>query len=225
MTHPSPDSPAPTAPPNTVSGVLREQTAEHHKRAERSEFQRRLLKGEITLPDYIAWLGEMHHLYARLEALLAAAGPACAMETAAWRRTPELLRDLTHFGATPGAAPPLPATAALLVLLDRLGEASAPALLGVLYVLEGSTNGSRYIARGLTRAFGLAPNAGLAFLDPYGEAQPDRWRHFKAELDSAVPLAHAPALVAAARSTFEAVTAIGADVLTAAAVATAGPDD
>ena len=55
-------------------------------------------------------------------------------------------------------------------------------LLGLHYVLEGSNNGSRYIARHVARAYDLAPGPGLRYLDPYGERQREYWMAFKNDM-------------------------------------------
>ena len=80
-------------------------------------------------------------------------------------------------------------------------------------MLEGSTNGSRFIARSLRKAYPGADVGGMTFMDPYGENQPDHWRAFKVELDSVVASEAGPSLITAARATFTAVSAIGAELL------------
>ncbi len=52
-------------------------------------------------------------------------------------------------------------------------------LLGMHYVLEGSNNGSRFIARHVGRAYQLSTGPGLRYLDPYGDRQRAYWMDFK----------------------------------------------
>jgi heme oxygenase len=86
------------------------------------------------------------------------------------------------------------------------------ALLGPLYVLEGSTNGSRVLARVLSRAWG-SDGAGLAYLDPYGDGQPTSWKAFKQEVDDlGLDDASQSAVVEAARVTFQAISDISDEV-------------
>ena len=69
--------------------------------------------------------------------------------------------------------------------MDRLASEQPMALLGILYVLEGSTNGSKFIARKVRPAYELpATGEGSAYLDPYGDVQPARWQEFKAAMDA-----------------------------------------
>jgi heme oxygenase len=131
----------------------------------------------------------------------------------AWRKTPQLERDLAHFGHDVATPSPVPATGALVEQMGRWAAGSTPALLGVLYVLEGSTNGSRYIARSLRKAYDLSGEAGLAFMDPYGDLQPQRWLEFKRQLEASAGAGDLDGLIVAARATFDAVTEIGQGLL------------
>jgi heme oxygenase len=211
-----------------VSAALREQTTEHHKRAERSDFQRQLLGGHLPVAAYTAWLEQMWFVYRDLESRLTGPGGSdstAPLDAGSWRRTPHLETDLRHFGVETESLSPVPATREFVARLRQGAEANPAALLGVLYVLEGSTNGSRYIARNLRKAYNLDGNGGLAFLDPYGDVQPERWRAFKNELDAAVSPGEAPELITAARETFDALTLIGEQLLDRCAVPRRAPGD
>jgi heme oxygenase len=204
-----------------ASVALREQTSEHHKRAERSDFQRRLLGGQLPVAAYTAWLEQMWFVYRDLESCLAGPGGynrSAALDAGSWRRTPQIESDLHYFGVTTESLSPVSATQEFLARLKQRAEVKTAALLGVVYVLEGSTNGSRYIARSLRKAYDLDGRGGLAFLDPYGDAQPERWRAFKSELDAATSPGEAGELIAAARETFDALTRIGEQLLAQCAV-------
>jgi heme oxygenase len=157
-------------------------------------------------------------LEAQLEKLVADRTALAGLFEEDRRKVPALRRDLAHFGAV-GNEPPLEATAALIEEIRVLAVNRPLALLGVYYVLEGSTNGSRYIARKVRPAYGLAPGQdGAAYLEPYGEDQPARWAAFKAEMEL-VPLTseELQELVAAARMTFDAVRLMGAALVPGAA--------
>jgi len=205
-------------PSATASGTmltLRKETAEQHRLAEQQEFQQQMVRGTLPRSDYIRWLGQMLHLHAflepQLENLIASQPVLAGLFEEDRRKVPALRRDLAHFGSL-AEEPPLPATSALIEEIRRLAALRPLALLGVYYVLEGSTNGSRYIARKIRPAYGLAPGQdGAAFLEPYGEDQPARWAAFKAEMER-VPLdaEELRELVAAARMTFDAIRRMGA---------------
>ena len=202
--------------------TLRNDTAEQHRLAEQQEFQQQMVRGILPRPEYIRWLGQMLHLHAFLEARLdelVSSQPALAgLFEEDRRKVPALRRDLAHFGS-PAEEPPLAATAALIEEIRLLATTRPLALLGVYYVLEGSTNGSRYIARKVRPAYGLEPGQdGAAYLEPYGEDQPARWAAFKVEMDR-VPLTaeELRELVASARMTFDAIRLMGAALVPDAA--------
>jgi heme oxygenase len=99
---------------------------------------------------------------------------------------------------------PLPATAALIRDIDRAAVEQPLALLGYHYVLEGSKNGNRFIARQLVPALGLAPSRAVRYLDPFAEAQPAKWAAFKTDMTATGFTAdQIDLLVAAARRMFE----------------------
>lgn len=99
--------------------------------------------------------------------------------------------------------------------MGRLAADHPLALLGILYVLEGSTNGSKFIARRLRPAYELpATGEGAGYLDPFGDMQPARWRAFKAAMDARrLPAAEVGHLTLAAHQTFGSIRELGSELL------------
>ncbi|MBW7934632.1 MAG: biliverdin-producing heme oxygenase [Gemmatimonadaceae bacterium] len=221
MGHPMNVSPteSTTAAEPTASAHLRAATATAHTRAERSAFQRALISGRLPLERYVAFLHAMRDIWQALEEVAprVSTGAARAMLLEPQRfRAHDIDRDLVHLrGLLPTAVSPEnnAAANAFVARIHALANANPSALLGVLYVLEGSTNGGRYIARAMRRAYGLVDDQGVAFQDPYGDAQPERWAEWKAALDSMVSVGKVAALVDVAVETFDAVAQIGDSVL------------
>lgn len=203
--------------PRPVSVRLKEETAEHHTAAERHPFQQSLVRGTVSRDGYIDYLGQMFLLHAALESHLRAAAarvPAIAKVVRDFQhQEPYLRRDLAFFGVNPGSVAPTPQTSAFIATLDRVAAERPLALLGYHYVLEGSNNGSKYIAKAIRRTFGLGGQDGTAYLDPYGDQQQARWAEFKADLQ-ACPLSNAEGdtLVRAASEMFEAIYRISDDL-------------
>jgi heme oxygenase len=126
---------------------------------------------------------------------------------------PYLRRDLAAFRADANGVAPTAGTRAFLEWLDSPDGRAPLALLGCHYVVEGSNNGSRYIAKAIRRAFGIEGSAGVEYLDPYGDEQPARWARFKSDLDSAgLGEVEADRLVAAAKVMFETIGRISDDL-------------
>jgi len=199
---------------------LREQTAEHHRRAEFGELEQWLLHGRAPLELYIAWLEQRFLIHRTLETLLRKLVQRDPRFASAVReelfQEHNLREDLTHFGRDPGRVVPLPATLALLERMEREAHHRPPALLGVHYVFEGSKNGARFLARSLSAAYGLENGHGLRYLDPHGEAQRSLWQQFKVAMD-AITFAPAEeeAIVEAAQWTFDAVMQLDTEIAAA----------
>ena len=198
----------------SVMERLKGETAERHKAAESREFQRRLVKGEVDAVGYARWLGQMLLVHRALEAHLRAAAARdpriAAVVTSDQYQEPYLLADLDHFGVNAGSVVP---TAGTRALLERIDRAPPVDVLGMHYVLEGSHNGNRFIARALRKALGLIPGTGDRYLDPYGESQREKWAAFKRSMDGATWTAEeGDALVAAAQVMFDGIGAVSDDL-------------
>lgn len=167
--------------------LLREATAESHRHAEKRPLNRALARGEISPTAWRTSLEQHLILYRALERrldgfLVSHPGWAAAFAEPFRRRVPDFEADLDALGGNRTAAP-FPTTAAAL---DAIGLASPEAIVGMLYVSEGSTNGGRFLAKSAARALSLDPETRTGFrnLDPYGHLQPARWASFKTGLDA-----------------------------------------
>ena len=204
----------------SVMQRLRESTRDLHDAAEHHDFQRAFAQGSLPRARYVSYLQQMYLVHAALEEQLrSAAETSEAIRTVVDERqyqVPYLVEDLEFFGVDPSSIDPLPATQRLIVEIEEM--ASAPAsLLGLHYVLEGSNNGSRFIARGLKPAYGLTSGPGLRYLDPYGDEQKERWLDFRAAMDRiGFSEEDSDRLVEAARHMFQGITYISDDLLTEA---------
>lgn len=91
------------------------------------------------------------------------------------RRKRHLLEsDLQFFGHSAAPSPtPIP-------LIQSQAE-----LIGVLYVIEGSTLGGDFIARLITRHLGIDASRGCEFFNAYGTKTQERWQEFCAFIETA----------------------------------------
>jgi heme oxygenase len=188
---------------------LKVQTQPLHTAAERHPLQADLLKGRLPLATFAA-LHAQHLLVHRslerhLDALRVADESFRAIVADHHFRVPLFERDVTDLGIDPASIVPAEATQRFIAFLDRAAADSPIALLGVFYVLEGSTNGAKYIAMAMNRAYSLA-GRGISALDPHGESQRERWTAFRAALDAAARTldeSDRAAILDAARATFQ----------------------
>lgn len=181
------DHPAPTA--QSLSLTLRDATKDAHVAAEKHPFHGMLFSGRLPRAAFAAQLAQAMHLQTVLEAGLSRASQAPAISAVVRPhhfRLELFGRDLRAWGVEPAATTAGAATRGLAAWIDQHAAGAAAGLLGVLYVVEGSTNGAQFIAKAVRRAFALAEDApGLASLDPHGPAQQERWQAFRRDLDAA----------------------------------------
>ena len=172
----------------TIMEVLKTSTQSMHDAAEGHKFQQALVKGEITRDQYAAYLAQLLLVHRELESLLkahAATTPAIAsVVKPAQYQEPYLLEDLQFYGVNPGTITPLASTAALVADIRAAAAREPLSLLGFHYVMEGSNNGNKFIAKALARSFNLTGPGGMKYLDPYGDQQRPLWAAFKDDMNA-----------------------------------------
>lgn len=204
----------------SLADTLREETASLHQEAESHPWQRALLQGRVGRDVFAAHQAQMYLVQKELEASLrqqqAAGGPASRVVQEYHFRQDLLAKDLDVLGA--GECAPAPATAGFLDWMRRAVEAEPAALIGVFYVVEGSTNGAKFIARALERALQLPGGRGLSYLDPHGEQLRTRWAAWRTDVNALdLTDAQRDAVVAAACRTFRFVSELMDELWAAAA--------
>lgn len=200
-----------------VMARLKAATDDLHSKAEKSEFQQRLVRGGVTREEYARWLAQLllihEELEPRVRGLVAARPELAAFITDDLYQAPRLRQDLAHLGLAVDSIAPTPAAARVIAAIRAAGasaESSPAALLGFYYVLEGSKNGSKFIAKAIRRALGITPGAGDLYLDPHGEEQPRLWKAFKEGMNGvSFDEAEVAAMIEAACGMFEAAGGIG----------------
>jgi heme oxygenase len=172
---------------DTPAERLRASTRAWHAALEATGFASAMLAGTLPLDRYVGQLAAYRMVLGALEDELSRA--TCAAVTQVWSadlvKLPLIERDLRYF-AQFGTAPGTRATAQArsFVQAVRHTAASDPdALLGFLYVLEGSTLGALMLRRQVSAAYGLRETDGVAY---YSSGDRDRWAHFTARLNQAV---------------------------------------
>lgn len=185
--------------------LLKSSTWELHQAVEGHDFQQSLVKGALARDRYVRFLGQMLLIHSALEKHLrntSTRWPFCQVVHNRLFREQLLLSDLDSFGVDGRRVHAADATRSLIAEIDLLGDENAVALLGVLYVLEGSTNGGKWIAKAARKAYGLEAT-GAAYFDPYGDHQRSEWQSFRKRVDELdLSDAQKGALVAAARAMF-----------------------
>lgn len=208
---------SPTAAPASIMSRLREETAELHTMAEQQPLQQSLARGTLAREDYAAYLGQLLLVHRALDLTverLAATVPSIGRVFRSEHvQVPYLLEDLAFFGLDPAAINPTPAAAALIARIEETALREPVSLLGFHYVMEGSNNGGRFLAKAIRRSYELPEGAGTRYFDPYGERQREVWQQFKLDMDACdFSSEEADSIVGAARIMFEGIAGISAEV-------------
>lgn len=184
---------------------LRAETRQQHTATEAIPFSTAILDGTLPRAAYAAQLAAYLPVHRAVEAAVAAGRhPALAQVwTDDMLRTPLLEADLDELGATDEDARRARTQAEEMASWVEILSATDPiAILGVLYVLEGSTLGGAILRRHLASAFALT-DAGLRYYSPYGTHPKPHWVAFGERMNAAMADdAHADRVVAAAAETF-----------------------
>ncbi|MHC4975545.1 MAG: biliverdin-producing heme oxygenase [Planctomycetota bacterium] len=172
----------------SLSLQLKRDTAELHTRAERSPRMSQLASGQMTRDEYGEHLAQLYLLHEGLERELEmfceGEKRARGVVDQSQFQCGNALRDLSYLGV---GSRTFRASAPVAMFLDELDEISSDRpwmLLGMHYVLEGSKNGGRYLARVVRQTYDLPEGSGDRYMDPYGDEQPERWAGFRASLDA-----------------------------------------
>lgn len=203
-----PSGPAGPAGPVTLADRLKAETADLHTRAERHDFQGGLLRGTLPISAFTAMQAQMFLVHTALElhlTVLRPRDPRLAQLVKDYHlRAPLLAQDLADLGLQTADIQPVAPTSAFIHAMTGHAEDNPLWFVGALYVLEGSTNGAKFILKALQRAYSRPGMEGFRYLDPHGEAQRERWQQFRADL-AAMKLAPADeaAVVKAASETFQ----------------------
>lgn len=156
----------------TLLERLRAETRPAHVRLEQA----------IDLPNRLGSHETYRQLLARFYGFHAAWEPAAALGLgdpillADRARAPLLRQDLQALGLAGEEIEALPLCDPLMPIETR------PALLGAMYVVEGSTLGGKFVARMVERRLGLDPASGGAYFRSHGNDIGQMWRAFGAYL-------------------------------------------
>lgn len=175
---------------------LKARTRDAHMATEAIPFSAAMVERRLPRDRYLGQLAAYALVHRCLDRHLAeSTNPAIR---AVWQpdlaKTPLLEADLRHFAteldaATPRLGGALAAGERFAARIDELAARQPLALLGFLYVLEGSTLGATILREHIAASYHLtlADGArGLAYYSPYGNAVMPHWKLFRERMNAAV---------------------------------------
>jgi len=147
--------------------ILRDETSELHRRVERHPLLAPLMKPGLTRQAYALVLKAFHEFYVALEPWLLPALQSGWPDPELYHyqcRAALLAHDLRDLGYRPMTPPARPLACESPIELGSRGS-----VLGVLYVLEGATQGGSVIAPRVVRELGLSPGFGARYFHLYAD--------------------------------------------------------
>jgi len=204
----------------SISERLKADTMDLHMEAERHPLQGAMIRGLIGRETYAAYLGQLFLVQTAMERRLRALGEREARVARIAREDlciAGLQRsDLVFFGVEPEGVEPLAETASAIARQDEEADREPIRALGRHYVLEGSKNGSVFIAKAIRKGLGLAGEEGVRSLEAHGARQREVWARWKSDADGLeLSEAERDAVVESARAMFADVIGISQGVWSA----------
>ncbi|MGZ5049568.1 MAG: biliverdin-producing heme oxygenase [Methylobacter sp.] len=180
----------------SILEALKEQTSTVHQAMHQHPMMSTLLSTSCRLPDYQVLLLAYHELYCILEHKLCKAASQLNLDFDYYTRlkSPWLDQDLNYFGLSP--------LARTIGDLGSMAITDIPTLIGVLYVVEGSTLGGQVIAKQLQDSLDITADRGGRFFFGYGADTAVMWQTFRRFAESVVEIEAEATVVAAAQATF-----------------------
>ena len=168
-----------------IMDLLKDATSEQHRDAESRKLQKEMGSGHLTSEKYGAWLGQMFLLHRSLRQEIDRHGGAWPALASVVRdeglHVANLRADLTALGSNAERVAALPSTAGAIEAICQASDADPLTLLGFNYVLEGSMNGNRFIARSLAQTLHVSA---FSYLNPYGEEQRPTWAAYRERMNA-----------------------------------------
>ena len=205
MTHESQTLDAHLSP--GIMDRLKSETRSNHDQAEQNGFGMKVMNGGLTEDLYVQHLVAWRRMLAHLEHALRTSGNPLVAET--WHeglaKQPILDQDLDQL--SPGGVPLHPSVAAAVQafndMVDSYAEEVPECLLGVLYVLEGSTMGGSVMKPRIAKQLGIQDGMGLGYYGCYGNKVTIRFKDFRTRMGGSVDGSGTEeSVIEAARSTF-----------------------
>ncbi len=201
-----------------VMDLLRESTSEMHTSAEANQFQHKLGSAKVNKDELARYLQQLYLIHKTVSELIEKSktdNSALSHVTRDYHHDLSCMtRDIEYLGKDINSITALKSTNDLVASMNETAKNETAGLLGYLYVLEGSTNGAKFLAKALRKGLELPEDAGASYFDRYGEKQRERWNAFKQSMNEVNFTEDERAtLVSTAMETFRSFGKIGDELL------------
>lgn len=189
----------------TLMDRLKAETAEAHAQTEAIPFNAGIMAKTMPQARYAGQLACWKRVHEVLETALNASSNTAV--TSAWsgttERAPLLAADLEWHVEADVPADAAQATADMVQWVESTAASDPICLLGILYVLEGSTLGGMILGKCIAEMYGCDAEQGLAYYSAHGNQVMPNWMEFKARMNMSVPgIEDQDRIITAASETF-----------------------
>jgi len=150
-------------------GRLRNQTMESHKALEKLPVSASILSSQVTRESYGHYLSLMHDVVADTEKNIFPILQTVVPDLESRGKRISIEADLHYLGFEKDS---------FRAVFGGSEIFSEPFALGILYVIEGSSLGGRFIFNHVSNAIGVDENNGAAYFAGYGNKTGQLWKHF-----------------------------------------------
>jgi heme oxygenase (biliverdin-IX-beta and delta-forming) len=165
----------------SLRALLREATHDQHIRLHKHPLLATIMQPNYQLSDYhrllLAYFGLYQFVEARIQQYLN--NETVNFSYQERYKLPWLVNDLAFFHIKPLASNNLSLTVRDFPHITSLGQ-----LVGILYVLEGSTLGASYMSLKLAEQHSMTSETGIRFFSGYGDNTQRYWQQFIAFSDT-----------------------------------------
>jgi len=192
--------------PETLMDRLKSETAAAHDRTEAIPFNECIIQRTMPQDRYAGQLACWGRVHEALESSLnSSQDPFVRM---IWpgttQRAPLLAADLAWHGTADVPEDARDATTDMVQWIESVSTEDPVKLLGILYVLEGSTLGGMILRKHLSELYGIEGEDGLAYYSAHGRDVMPNWKQFKSRMNEGVSCPDAQRrIIEAASETFD----------------------
>lgn len=177
---------------------LRTQTHESHQSLEDNKISIQLLSEAVSVKDYQNYLGKMYGLKLGIERNVYPLLKNIFSDLEKRKKAHLIKQDLLATGMDEKEIDAIP--------VKNFTPTSANEALGIMYVLEGSSLGGRFLYKHVNKMLGLSAEKGAAFFNGYGDETGSMWKIFVSIFtEHAINDGNQQEVISAAKDTFDAV--------------------
>lgn len=148
---------------------LRTNTAASHKELEALPISKSIVDPKITVEEYALYLSLMHDVVQNLEENIYPILSEVISDLSERKKANLILNDLKNIGSEKKQ---------MLSPFKNASEISVPFAMGMMYVVEGSTLGGRFILKNIQESLNFSEENGASYFSGYGNKTGSFWKNY-----------------------------------------------